>query len=238
MKAIWMLRSLRFGALLIFLCTFIRFVSNCEVTDDVLISFPMYPIFILFDALNEKLVASVLFSLLVNLIFWLPINKVYHSIYGILVIERCKAFFMVIGYIFVFMGATLFQRSYLGEGWGLLISVGYFAWLQYGLKAFDNAEFLSYTGIKAPVEESPRSYIVVGIIHCVVYLTLAAELHAPDDNARLFVKEIETPNSIAKDISLDGKSALLVAKSRAIGTYPLREKREISIIDLEKILDV
>ena len=238
MKPGWIIRSLRVGVLFIFLCSFVRLISDYDVTDDILISFPMYPIFVFFDALKEKTIASILFPLFISIIFCFPIRKSYSSIYGILVIERIKTFFMIIGYTFVFIGATLFQRSYSGEEWGLFISIVYFIWLQFGLKGFDRQDFLSYIGVKKTIDDSGKSYIAVLMVNCIVYLVLAIELYICYNDARMPVCEIKIQDALVQDISSNGEYGLSITKKSSKET-PLskgdpEDKWETSLIDLIK----
>lgn len=228
MRKIRVLYLLRLGAFFSFLCILMRFFIKYDFADPILLSLPfftngflggemIFPGSHLALAIEDKGISSLLYPALVNVIFWLPIKKAYHSLYGIIWVEKWKTQGLIIIYCLNFI--VTFPTIYFSSNRtkhciiGLFISIAYYIYLKYSLKAIKKNDFLVYAEVNDcgdPIDR--KKLLAIALIHFVAFFSMLVESSIKTDDARMMVEEIKIPGVFIKDISPDGERILLLKK--------------------------
>ena len=136
------------------LCILIRLIIDYEFSYPILISFPLFfvghlnPDFwfslSLFPHISEKKeIISLVYPILVNIILWFPIKNVYHSVYGIVWVEKWKSFFSMLRSVALLLLVCFFGREHVGGYfWGALISIAYYIYLRYAINRLKDERIL------------------------------------------------------------------------------------------------
>lgn len=204
-----------------------RVVSDYEFTNLVLSSFPLFlgggvtyfplsymsfPQYIL----NYKGMTSLVFPFLVNLIFWLPIKRAYYSIYGIVLVEKWKAFFCMLMCGIGIIG-SLFFYSYGLPGFfaGFSISLAYYIYLRYVLKAYKKENFMPSVEKEDTENRDYQKIMLVLFIHMIAlfYITLEYQYQAKVYEKQLPFYELCIPEAYVRDVSEDGRKVLFVKEN-------------------------
>lgn len=256
-EKIWKLKkfraidSLRIGALFSLLCILGRHVLEYECNDAILSNFPLFSIGIFTsfpmiagslysNVMEEKRFGSLVYPLLVNVILWLPLRKKYHSIYGLILVEKWKTFCMVlISSILLIGNYLLFSHGAGKYFWGFMISEAYYIYLKRILKRFEKEKVVFNAEEDTVIVKHCRRFLLVSLMHIVVFISLAMEYHyqVEMEEKQLPIQEIEIPKADADtliyDISPDGKRVLFQSTLSYFDS-PGKSKYMISVYDLDQ----
>lgn len=217
--------------------------SDYEFSEDFLDAFPM--LYIPFNSmLQSKKISAIVFPLIINIALWIPMKKSYSLLYGVLIVEKWKAFLIAGGcIIIIFLMRISYPNGAKQYFWSLGFSVGYFIVLHYFLKEMNGVKFLKYYEIEEKSKEVERKVLATGLVYLLVIFFVIIEYRVQ----RAYIQpplQVSASHNIESgyitDVSSDQKKFIVNyddgneskdSRQRVIGTY------DIETGNLKRILD-
>lgn len=101
--------------------------SDYETTDSIIISFPLLLVSPFPNVYPGKTWLAIVYPLFINILIWMPRNKIFNILYIIFTIEKWKCVILLIYSLYSFIGSSYFYPIALREyEYGLLIAIAYY----------------------------------------------------------------------------------------------------------------
>lgn len=204
----------------------LRFFSDYEFSDEVLIAFPMFYSFFP-GALEDKRISSLFFPLLVNIILWCRMKEINNILYGILFVEKWKFCILVLWFSILLLGHLFFYPNSIGKNLcALFISIISYLSLNLAFESFkkSRSSHINRDGKKDDI--SFKNLTGVLLVHVGIFFLFSIEGQLNIQNLISPSSEIKLPKEFQgdiKDVSLDGNKIIFVSNE---------EMNKLQVIDL------